>query len=414
MESSAVNFAIALVRAWLHGETSLPRPPGDVEPLRLLEVIRRNRLEAMSHALLPRISEDGWDQVHAACEDAYRRNLLFGLHQLQAGSDLAARFEAAGVRAIAMRGPFAGADLYGDIGLRRFTDIDLYVPAKQRRAAWNAALAAGYRLVRDGLPRGFFERHHLHWPLAKRDGSTSCDLHWALDHPYKLHHVDYEALFQSPEPREAEGCTWRQPAPGLLLLCAAMHLGKHCREGRDIAFAPDGARRAAERGWLPYWIEVAATIRRYRGELDWDRLSETARAWRVEDVFSAALGGVVALFDSPVPAVSPRRATAAPMDDPAQAPAWVRDVSRLGGFQGNRVDDARAYLFPPADYFRAKTPAGRALRRAAHTAQAAPRLLLASGEALVWPAWAKLTHRGQKTAQGADKADTTVRTGDRE
>lgn len=413
MDLEATRYAITLLRGWVHGDAALPPLPGDVDPQAFLEVIQRNRLEGMVHTLLPSVEDEGWGPVRTACEDAYRRNLLHGLRQLRAGTDLVAQFQAAGVDSVAMRGPFAGVDVYGDVGVRRFTDLDLYVPSQQRRAAWNAALAAGYRLVRDGLPRGFFERHHLHWPLVRRDGATSCDLHWALDHPYKLQRVDYDALFATSEERTADGCAWRQPAPDHLVLSAAIHLGKHCREGQALAYVADGGHQAAEHGWLRYWLEVAAVVRRYHDRLDWERLADTARRWMVGDAYQASLAGVAALFESPVPSALSQDRPQASAPTRTTPPGWVREVSKLGGFQDDRVSDARSYLFPHAAYFQEKNPAARALHRVAHTAQAAPRLLLATGEALVWPAWAKLTRRDRQAPEPTEQAESNVETGPR-
>lgn len=97
------------------------------------------------------------------------------------------------------------------VGTRYFLDIDLLVPKREREKAFQEAASSGFFLRSPLMPKGFCARHHLHWSLHKKESDTFCDLHWALDHPYKLFRIDYDAIFERAVEKECDGFTWRQP-----------------------------------------------------------------------------------------------------------------------------------------------------------------------------------------------------------
>ena len=60
---------------------------------------------------------------------------------------LLAKLHAAGVTAIPFKGPVLGAMAYGDVTLRQFSDLDIFVPKSQLATGAGLLLADGYRSV---------------------------------------------------------------------------------------------------------------------------------------------------------------------------------------------------------------------------------------------------------------------------
>jgi hypothetical protein len=116
-------------------------------------------------------------------------------------AELLDALEAAGIRALPLKGPYLGEWLYGDPGLRGSTDIDLLVGPGSLATAVEVAVARGYR------------------PLDPPSGTPGLPLvHQVLEHPelpiLELHHrVHWHAdRFSAELLRDAAGSPLRPSA----------------------------------------------------------------------------------------------------------------------------------------------------------------------------------------------------------
>lgn len=91
-------------------------------------------------------------------------------------AEAVAALGAAGVRAVALKGTVLGERLYGDIGLRPTTDIDLLVTEAECDRAVAALRGAGWQWE-DGPTERYFRRreHHLH---LRRPQAPELELHF--------------------------------------------------------------------------------------------------------------------------------------------------------------------------------------------------------------------------------------------
>jgi hypothetical protein len=89
-----------------------------------------------------------------------------------------------GVRALALKGPALAADVYGDVTLRQFTDLDLLVREKDLGATFAALAANGFH-TKAPLKR-LAGKHSSAWEvtLVREAGLFVLDLHWRLSPPY--------------------------------------------------------------------------------------------------------------------------------------------------------------------------------------------------------------------------------------
>lgn len=131
---------------------------------------------------------------------------------------------AAQIAVIPFKGPTLAEEVYGDIGLRSFVDLDLLVPPPQAQAAVEILLADGYRTDFELPPQRWagLQRVDNHLPLHHPRQRWSVEIHWELFHP--IHMQPFE--LGSHWSRLAAGGEGRLgPEETLVMLCA--HGGKH-------------------------------------------------------------------------------------------------------------------------------------------------------------------------------------------
>lgn len=90
-----------------------------------------------------------------------------------------------GIEAIPLKGPALASQIYGDLGLRPFSDIDMLVRREQMLEAESAVKALGYEPEFTIPPQ-----HRERWLRQqceltfRRAGSIRLELHWDIAHPH--------------------------------------------------------------------------------------------------------------------------------------------------------------------------------------------------------------------------------------
>jgi hypothetical protein len=376
---------LSAARSWLESRPA-ECPDSSVDPSSFGSAVRRNRLAPLMHLHLGGLTAGReWERVLDSFRQAYQKQLIHAARQRAAATELIGRLEDAGIPCIGLRGVFAAESLYGDIAARHFTDIDLLVPPERRRDALTVARATGYALWNPLLPERFYERHHLHWPLMRGKPEVVCDLHWALDHPYRLLRINYSAIFDNAPRTGAGGHDGRRPKPDHLLLVYCIHLLKHCREAVAVVTAEDAAATVVRNGWLLHWLDIAAILRQFARELNWDRILETAAEWRCEESLAAGVLGAVRILGTDIPAAALAQVTAltaAAAESPLRlsTPHWMRKIAELGGFRSVCLGDAWRFIIPERSYFGPTSAAPLFLRQSAHALWAAGKLAVSLAE----------------------------------
>jgi hypothetical protein len=386
------------IAAFIHARIIEPSPA----PLRLpdpapdpvfAELVRRNRLGATLYAAAA--ESDTWpvseDREQAWKREAYRRAASHP-QQLNQAVHLAAELEARGVPCICMRGPFVGSRLYGTAAWRPFADVDLLVPRKRAWDAWSVAAAAGFELFQEHMPPGYFLRHHMHWQLKHPVSGLLCDLHWAVEHPYRLCRIDYAGIFDRARMVEVDGQRWREPDPVDHFLLLALHVKKHMPALYRLCRSEDASVQVFLHGEALHIVDLALLMRRDAATLDASRLLETAEAWQCLDALAGSLEYVQRIFNlrleedileaahARVPAWQ-REASA--LSPGLKAPRWWAVVAFKGGFRTEKMADAWAYLNPPPAYFGNAGGPGRLFRRTGYRIGAASRLAFAGVDTLL-------------------------------
>jgi len=312
LDEHAGRFVADAVAAYVAGRDPDLSLPAEVDRAALDRVVSRNRAEAFFGHLFARFDAEPGQEWIAS----YKRGLLHGLKHMETGVQICKALENAGVAALPMRGPFFGATLYGDVGTRYFTDLDVLVPREMTDRAWNVVSALGYRLANPILTRAMYLRHHLAWPLHNEE-DVCLDLHWALDHPYTSYAVAYDALFASTHVDGHLEGAWRVPDPGHLVLINCLHFAKEWGATDSTRL---GLLEAILQGKLMLCLDIALAVKAAGPLLDWPEICLLARKWNI--IRPLAMGAAILRdLSMDIPEDLPSRAD---LVLPRREPRWLR------------------------------------------------------------------------------------------
>ena len=226
------------------------------------------------------VPKDVLSRLEAAYASNARRNLLLALELVR----LLDVLEKSGIAAMAFRGPAVAVGVYGDLALRRFTDLDILVPPADVPAACRAleadGLAPEFRF--DDAREPALIRFRGALAFMPPDRCLNVDLHWRLHQEFGALDSELHGIRARADTVTIEG----RPVRTL------------CRDDLLVHFCLHGALHAWER--LSYVCDVAELVGG-QPEFDWRRqLPEWRRQKRTRAVF---LGLVLArrLLGAPVP-----------------------------------------------------------------------------------------------------------------
>jgi hypothetical protein len=238
---------------------------------------------AAAHGMLPLLSRAlPAESPAAARTEIQSKAAALAIRSLRMAAELTGLFaalESAAVSAVAFKGPALSHLAYGDLALRTFNDLDVFVPRSQLPAALDVLAARGYAKKSEAWNAGFSGACEV--VLQRPDSLCEVDLHWRFSPPYFLAFDAPRAAARAIEIRDG-GFAVRalRPEDHLLYLC--IHAA---REGwSHVRFPCDVAGLAARRA------------------LDWEDLVSEARRTGCLRVLSVGLDLARRLCQAPIPA----------------------------------------------------------------------------------------------------------------
>jgi hypothetical protein len=261
------------------------------EPLAWQVVTRSAYEEGVYPAVARGLRRLGWPHVPETTrnelEAAERLNAARNALLVRALGRVLERFDREGIPVMPLKGVALADSLYGDVGLRVCSDLDILVPRSAVPHAFELLQADGYEqadrsrvkpsdidfLARSAMEFGFTPPAsafpyllELHWDIAWRwrgDASMVDDL-WADARQEVFWGVEAWAL--SPE--------WE-------LLYLAVHAARHRWQGLK---------------WLVDIHEVCV-----RAKFDWDTVTDKAHRFGLDRALELSLSTCLALFGTPLP-----------------------------------------------------------------------------------------------------------------
>jgi hypothetical protein len=196
------------------------------------------------------------------------------------------RFEEESIPALPFKGPVLALQLYGDVALREFGDLDILVRARDVLRARDLVEAIGYESNYPLSPR--WERKLLedprHYSFSHRHPGSGfkLELHWKTDCRLFAVPGGGDPWWEQLPLAEFEGTSVRSLAPEELLYGTCMHATRH---------------RWASLGWL---CDLAELIRRRPG-LDWQKVFDLASGQGTLRMLLLGLELAHRLLEAPIP-----------------------------------------------------------------------------------------------------------------
>jgi len=265
-------------------------------------------------------------EIERSLRSAYDQNLRRSLWFAAELARIMAQFESRQLRAVPYKGPVLAQSLYGDLGLRSFSDLDFLISAADFERAKQALAEIGYRPSADLAPAvvRFWLRIGYERSFDGAAGKNLVELQWALLPRFYGVDLPVNDLLARVGRTVVGGCEvpCLSPEDSLLVLClhAAKHLWARLIWLSDIA----GTLQSQSRNQT---IDYALVFSRARA-LGITRILGVS-FWLVKNVLRAEL---------------PKAAEAAIADD--------RRAEALGGEFADRLVRGAAYDFESTEYFR--------------------------------------------------------------
>jgi hypothetical protein len=268
---------------------------GDIKPLsdadwqELLSMAKRFGVSPLVYRqarTLPDIPSHVTEQVRRA----YIGNALRNTRMYLVLSEILTALNEKGVQTILLKGAHLAEIVYGDIGLRTMSDIDILVPKQQLNLTIQTLFQIGFclnksdpdmRIIADDAPP-----MHNHYPmLIHRKADIHLDVHCSVIYRNSPFLPDTDGLFERARPAVVNGTDAFVLDPEDLLLHLCIHTA-------FLNLFSNGVRALCD---------VTETVRHYHKDIDWRRLSKRARQWRAEKCFTLTLFFAKELMNAQVP-----------------------------------------------------------------------------------------------------------------
>ncbi|HYX68130.1 MAG TPA: nucleotidyltransferase family protein [Terriglobales bacterium] len=214
------------------------------------------------------------------------------------------RLEAAGVAALAYKGPALAEALYGNLALREFSDLDILVEAESVGRAQEVLRVLGYRpsLELSARQQAAYLRSGCEVGFVSREGAMVVELHWRVAPRHFVAEPAASELLASARWATVGGAPLRTLAPEDLLPALALHAAKHVWQGL---------------GWI---CDISELLRAFPS-LDWAEVEGRAQKLGLRRLLYLPLHLAIELLDAPVAAAVQARIAADP-----EVAAMVREI----------------------------------------------------------------------------------------
>lgn len=228
----------------------------------LLRMAHRHSLMPLLHWQLNNICPELVPDSHARLlRDHFHRNTARNLCLTAELCEVLKLFEAHGIPTVPYKGPALALYVYGNLSLRRFSDLDILV---HRRDVFRAGEILGARNYRpefqlSNAQKAAYLRSKNDYPLLNDDANILIELHWNFVPAYLSLSLEPERLWKRLESTTLNGMRISTFSPEDLLLLLCVHSTKHM--------------------WLRLsWLsDIAELINTYE-DINWEMILREARA----------------------------------------------------------------------------------------------------------------------------------------
>lgn len=223
---------------------------------------------AESHGLIPllyshlhaRAPEKVPHAVYEKLRERFRRISALNMYLSGELRRLLKLFTAHDIDAIPYKGPALAAQVYGNITLRHFCDLDILVRRRDVLSVMKLLVADGYALYPplNSVQQSLMLRTQCNLPLTRDANRSIVEIHWRVSARLFSSPLDEKTLWENLHTDTFEGMQVNTLSPEDLLLSLCVHGAKHLWERLS-------------------WIADIAQLLEVHPRLNWASLLERAR-----------------------------------------------------------------------------------------------------------------------------------------
>jgi len=193
-------------------------------------------------------------------------------------------FEAQGIHAIPFKGPTLALSAYGDVALREFNDLDIFVHKRDVLAVKESLIRQGFEpyLELSNTQEAALLLHGNAYGFGCEDTRVWLDIHWAFVRRYFRFELDGDRLWDRLETITVAGQQLLTLPPEDLLSVLCVHASKHLWQ---------------RLGWIS---DIAGLIERRR-DIDWQLVLENAAMLGTRRMLAIGLFLAKELLQAPIP-----------------------------------------------------------------------------------------------------------------
>lgn len=183
------------------------------------------RLKGLASAPVP-------GDIGKRLEEECRANTAWNLLLTSELTKILALLAGQGIPAVPFKGPALAAFAYGDISLRQFVDLDLFLRREDLPLAKRLLISQGYEpeiYLAEGREQAYL-KFQYHYVMVKRAAGVQVELHWKFTPKYLHFPIASLGLWARLERRSLAGREVLDFSPEDLLLILCVHGAEHCWE----------------------------------------------------------------------------------------------------------------------------------------------------------------------------------------
>lgn len=201
------------------------------------------------------------EEIRSKLKEAYQANLIRNLRLEAEQNKIFKLLGEHGIDFVPLKGTVFAELIYGDIALRQSSDIDVLVREKELFKAKELLLNHGFK--RTGFSDEYYLKDSCH--LVFSNGRVLLEVHWHIE-PTNTAHVPSGFVWREVYPRKIGNKETKMFSSEMLLV---FFVQKFNFDSFNC---------------LKYLIDLAEIIQRYREEIEWKKVDELLRIYRVKNV----------------------------------------------------------------------------------------------------------------------------------
>jgi hypothetical protein len=217
---------------------------------------------------------------------AYNANLARNMYIYAELNSILGAFREKKVGVIVLKGAALAKTVYGDIGLRPMSDVDLLVKKEDLPRAEKIMCGSGY-LFQGNMSPEWYRKNHQHIVYIHPNKNILVEIHWHIankSHPFRIRNIDIgliERWWERANTVEISGKKVLILCPDDLIFHLCLHFLKHRFIGHKAVFGSKGA--------LIQLCDIFQILKHYRDKINWARLKCEAEKYGVDSIIYTTL-----------------------------------------------------------------------------------------------------------------------------